>query len=110
MVQNREIALNCSINAGGFSGERIAEITQLDGKARKVLAPRHYCWTREGRPLSPDEPHLGTPIDGLVAARRIEDRMSGVLITTPDGDVFLVSQDTIMTRPSVSEITPNVPV
>jgi hypothetical protein len=111
MAHEKEIALFCRINAGGFSGERVVEVLLADGTEQKVLAPRHYCWTRDGRPLAPEEPALGHPIDGLVAARRLRDLSNEqVVVNTPDGEVFVVSSDVITSRPAKSEISPNVPV
>jgi hypothetical protein len=111
MTNEKEIALICRINAGGFSGERVVEVTRADGTETKILAPRHYCWTKDGRPLAPDEPTLGHPIDGLVAARRLRVLPnSHVVVNTPDGEVFAVLPVTIAPRPTTSEITSHVPV
>jgi hypothetical protein len=111
MAHEREIALSCRINAGGFSGERVVDIARADGTEQKVLAPRHYCWDRDGRPLRADEPKLGHPIDGFVAARRLRDMPNGqAVVNTPDGQVFIVSSDTIASRPSESEKPSDVPV
>jgi hypothetical protein len=74
------------------------------------LAPRHYCWTKEGQPLQPTQPELGKPIEGLVAARLIKQTADTMTVTTPDGEVFVVASDTVTARPTTSEITPHVPV
>ncbi len=111
MPREREIALKCQINAGGFSGERIAVVNLSDGNEQRVLAPRHYCWTAEGSPLAPDQPPLGNSIVGLVAARRIQDLPDGnVFVSTPDGAVFAVKPKTIDQRPATLESVPHVPV
>jgi hypothetical protein len=110
MTRKREIALICQINAGGFSGERVAEVTLVNGSTQKVLAPRHYCWTKDNNPLTPTQPELGTSIEGLVAARIIKENGGKLVVTTPDGEVFEVSSDTVQSRPTTSEITPHVPV
>jgi hypothetical protein len=111
MARDAAIALFCRINAGGFSGERLVQLTRADGTEQKALAPRHYCWTRDGRPLKPDEPELGRSIDGLVAARRLRDLPDGhVVVTTPDGEVFPARADAVTARPAESEIDSYVPV
>src|SRR5205807_10636593 len=60
------VSLLCRIRPGGFSGERIVGITCSDGSEHISMAPRHYCWTREQKPLGPHEPAPGKIIDGLV--------------------------------------------
>ena len=110
MTRNREIALFCRINAGGFSGERIAQVTLADGSEQIVLAPRHYCWTKDGQALTPTQPESGKPIEGIVAARLIEEAAGAAKVTTPDGEIFMVSSGTMTKRPSYSEINTNVPV
>jgi hypothetical protein len=111
MLHTREIALLCRIDAGGFSGERVVEVVSSEGKRVKALAPRHYCWTREGRPLQPEEPELGKALDGLVAARRLDNLPGGrVLVSTPDGEELVVSSATVTARPTRSEVAPHVPV
>ena len=110
MARTREIALVCRIHAGGFSGERIAQVTLASGGVQMVLAPRHYCWNHDGRPLAPNQPELGHALDGIVAARLIEEAQGVVKVTTPDGEVFVVSADTVKPRPEASEIPLHVPV
>ena len=111
MPRNQEVALRCQIKAGGFSQERIAEVALAGGGKHTVLAPRHYCWTQDKRPLGIDEPAAGQTINGWVAARRLGGRPGEpVVVTTPDGDVFEVSHEIVETRPAESEISPHVSV
>jgi len=111
MPRTQEVALHCQIKAGGFSGERIAEVALAGGSTHTVLAPRHYCWTQDKRPLGLDEPAPGQTMNGLVAARRLGGRPGEpVVVTTPDGDVFEVPPEIVETRPAESEISPHVPV
>lgn len=111
MAQGIEIAVLCRISAGGFSGERIAEITKADGTKQKVSALRHYCWKADRSLLAPDEPRSGQTVEGLVAARRLKDLPNGqVVVNTPDGEIFAVPSTTVTNRPAVSEITSNVSV
>src|SRR4051812_37479916 len=68
-----QIGLLCQIAAGGFSGERVVQIPLPDARMHKGLAPTHYCWTRAERPLAREEPAPGVLLDGIVAARWLQD-------------------------------------
>jgi hypothetical protein len=111
MPQTREVALAGLVKPGGFSEERIVEVALPGGGVQAVLAPRRYCWTREGTPLGTDEPAAGRTIEGLVAARGLGRTSEGlVLVDTPDGETFAVAADIVKPRPDKSEINSRVPV
>jgi hypothetical protein len=94
------MAVKCEIARGGFSGERVVAIKCLDGVPRKGLAPTDYCWTIAKKPLPEDEPPHGQVIDGYVAARQYGSKASGhVTIEIPDGEVMIVSADSVIPRP-----------
>jgi hypothetical protein len=110
MTRIKPIALRCKISRGGFSGERVVHVVGPDGKEYKGLAPTHYCWTEDGQRLGLEEPAAGNSIDGLVAAQRLVDLPGNqVVVTTPDGEVFVVSSDIMVPRPE-PEPAANVPV
>jgi hypothetical protein len=110
MPRNRPIALFCRIARGGFSGERVIQVPLPDGQEYRGMAPRHYCWTGTGRDLGREEPDNGQSIEGLVAARWLEDAPDGrAIVTGPDGEVLRVAPEQITQRPA-AEPTPNVPV
>jgi hypothetical protein len=110
MTTSREIALLCRIGPGGFSGELVFWVALAEGGEQQGLAPRGYCWDRDGKPLGLDRPGPKEKIDGLVAARRLQDLPNGwVVVNTPDGEVFTVSKDVVTRRPPV-EVTSSVPV
>jgi hypothetical protein len=110
MPQVKSIGLRCQILPGGFSGERVIEINLPDGTKYRGLAPRHYCWTSDGKPLSPDEPAPGKSLSGIVAARVLErDNNGQIRVTIPDGEIFDVSEGGIVDRPN-SELVSNVSI
>ncbi len=110
MPNGKEIALRCRISPGGFSGERIADVPLGEGGNRRVLAPRQYCWAPDGRPLRPEEPAPHTAMDGLIAARLLETiQGERAIVTTPDGEVFVVSKSIISPRPDPEPVS-HVPV
>ena len=110
MINGKEIALSCTIRAGGFSGERIVQVRLADGTEYQGLAPEHYCWDKDRHALALDQPAPGESMPGFVAARRLKNWPSGkTVVTTPDGEVFAVANDIISDRPA-AEITSNVPV
>jgi hypothetical protein len=104
-----QIGLRCEFTPGGFSGQRVALIRLASGDIHKGLAPLHYCWDRHGHPLRADEPAAGQTVEGIVAARRLQERAGQVVVSIPDGDVLVVPEEIVTERPA-SEISPHVPV
>ena len=93
------VALPCRLSPGMFSGERIIEVKLANGDTYTGLAPRHFCWNASGRLVSESEPT--TEVDGMVAARRIEDLDEDqVAVEIPDGAVIAVDENHVQSRPT----------
>jgi hypothetical protein len=104
------IGLLCRFTPGGFSGQRVALIRLADGQTHKGLAPLQYCWTRDKKPLGPEEPAEGQAVDGIVAARYLRPEQDGkVVVSIPDGDVIVVPRSLVTARPT-PEPASHVPV
>jgi hypothetical protein len=98
-MYRKPIAVKCRISRGGFSGERIIKVDLIDGSEHVGLAPTHYCWGAEGKPLGQDDPPIGDSTDGIVAAQELGRSAGGVRVTTPDGEVFAVPLGSVVARP-----------
>jgi hypothetical protein len=86
-----------------FSSERLFEVTMANGEVHRGLAPRHFCWNRQGTVIAEDETTDG--VEGHLAAR-IVDRLPGnqVAVEIPDGEVIAVRESQVVQRPT--EIQP----
>jgi len=95
----RLVALKCKVSPGGFSGERIFEVTLADGKPYRSLAPRQFCWNTNRQIVAENEP--SSEIEGMIAARVVdfidEDQ---VLVEVPDSEIIAVDTDKVEERPS----------
>ena len=100
MAVEELVAVECKISRGGFSSERQFRIALSEGE-HIGLAPVEYCYTRQGEPLGGQAPSRATPLDGLVAARVLEQDAAGkVLIYLPDGEVVSIDAALIHTNPA----------
>jgi hypothetical protein len=100
---NSLVALPCKLSPGGFSGERIFEVTLADGKPYKSLAPRQFCWNGERLLVAENEPT--GEIEGMVAARVVESiDHDQIIVEVPDGAVIAVDKEAVQNRPT--EINP----
>jgi hypothetical protein len=93
------VALTCKVAPGGFSGERIFEVTLANGEPYRSLAPRQFCWNIHDQIVAENEPR--TEVDGMVAARVVdsidEDQM---LVEVPDGEIIAVDKNNVKQRPT----------
>ncbi|MEO6811397.1 MAG: hypothetical protein ABI353_19985 [Isosphaeraceae bacterium] len=106
MSGRRFVALPCILALGGFSGERIFEVTLANGSPYRSIAPRHFCWNIQGRLVAETEPATEAP--GMVAARVIDQTDDGqMIVEVPDGEVIAVDQKIVRSRPT--EIKPPEP-
>lgn len=93
------IALVCKVSPGGFSGERIFEVTLANGEPYRGLAPRQFCWNGQGVLVKENEPE--TEIDGLIAARLIDSiEDDQMIVEVPDGEIIAVDRDRVRKRPT----------
>ncbi len=104
----RQVAVSCQISKGAFSDELVFEIETTGGETHIGAASRQYFWDENGRTLGADEPG-DTPINGLVAARRLKSNNGSTLVAVPDGEVISVRSDAIGSRPAESESS-HVPI
>lgn len=105
-TDRRYVAVPCKLMLGGFSGERIFEVTLANGGSYRGVAPRQFCWNEQGQLLQKEEPAAESP--GLIAARvidRIEDGQ--VVIEVPDGENIAVDDKVVKNRPT--QIRPPAP-
>jgi hypothetical protein len=110
MASATQVAVQCEILRGGFSGERVVLIRTADGSERKGLAPTDYCWKADRTPLGPEDPSNGARVQGYVAARLHGTTANGqAIVEIPDGEVMIVPQASVIQRPS-AEIASHVPV
>ena len=98
MCATKLVALKCVISRGGFSEERVFALKDIDHKG---VCSRRYLWRENGAALDESEPALGQEIDGFVAARIIDIRRSGVLLSIPDGEVVEVPSEQLHERPNM---------
>lgn len=92
------VALTCKVSPGGFSGERIFEITLANGESYRSLAPRHFCWNSENHLVAESEPQA--EITGMIAARVIDVVDGQTIVEVPDGEIIAVDQDRVKPRPT----------
>ncbi len=93
------VALTCKVSPGGFSGERIFEVTLANGEPYRSLAPRQFCWNSHNQIVAENEPQ--TEVDGLVAARIIDSiDKDQMLVEVPDGEIIAVDQSNMKSRPT----------
>lgn len=100
------VALPCELSPGMVSGERVFVVTLANGKSYSGIAPRFFCWTADGRLVGRDEPKK--EVDGLIAARVVDDELEGnqIVVEVPDGVVIAVDQGLVKPRPT--EIRPPI--
>jgi hypothetical protein len=93
------VALTCKVSPGGFSGERIFEVTLANGESYRSLAPRQFCWNSNNQIVAENEPQ--TEVDGLVAARIVDSiDKDQMLVEVPDGEIIAVDQSNMKSRPT----------
>jgi hypothetical protein len=118
MSNRKLVAIPCKLAPGMFSTELVFAVTMANGETHHGIAPRHFCWNRQGRLVSENE--VVHEADGLVAAKFVEDLGGGqTAIEVPDGEVIAVRDANIVPRPTqikppglstLTEPEPNVPV
>ncbi len=109
MTQRKKlVAVECKVSRGGFSGERIVYITEVSGNERRALAPVAYCFDENMQPFNPDEPPAGKLVSGFVFAILLGSEPTALVISTPDGDRFVVPNSQV--RPVAPELSEHVPV
>src|SRR5207244_1812823 len=107
------------IAPGMFSSERIFKVQLANGETYSGITPRHFCWNDNREPLGEKEPDK--EVDGMVAARLIEQRQDGqCIVEVPDGEVLAVDPAVVVWErpteirppgpPSRKELSPHVPV
>ena len=118
MTDRQLVALPCKLSAGMFSSERVFAVTMANGQVYHGIAPRHFCWNKQGHPLAEHE--AAQEVDGKVAAKVVEELEAGqVAVEVPDGEVIAVPKGHVLRRPTEIrpptipapvEPKPNVPV
>lgn len=108
MRNSKYKAIRCTISRGGFSDERVFDLSP-SGLQYSGVASRRYMWHENGEVIGEGEPPADQAIEGLVAARvvKVEDDGS-VYVSVPDGEVVKLRADQLQDRPA--GVGENVPV
>jgi hypothetical protein len=100
------VAIPCTLTPGLFASERMFAVRLANGEVYRGIAPRHFCWNKEGRLIAADEPTEG--VDGFVAARIVDELDDDQLaVEVPDSKVLAVDKNQVRSRPT--EIKPPIP-
>ena len=101
MTERDLVALPCKLTRGGFPSERGFDVVLANGQIYGGLAPKHFCWTKEGVLIEGDEAN-GDEVDGFVAAKRLDqiDDTDQFLVEVPDAMRVVVWGSTIVKRPT----------
>jgi hypothetical protein len=102
------VAIKCTISRGGFSSERIFQITLTSGVDHVGAAPVEYFLGLDLQRLAPSDPARGADIEGFVTGRLSENEDGNCLVSVPSGDVLSVPESDIQTHPTGN--TSHVPV
>jgi hypothetical protein len=93
------VAIQCQVEPGGFSGERLFTVQLANGEDYVSVAPRQFCWNSNGNLVAINEP--ASKVNGLVAARVLEElEHSQVLVEVPDGQIIAVDRSKVQRRPT----------
>lgn len=113
------VATPCKLAPGMFPGERLFTVKLANDTTHSGIAPRYFCWNKNGELVAENEPATGE-IDGFLAAR-VVDELDGdqVAVEIPNGEVIAVDRADVRPRPTEIrppshpaplEDHPNVPV
>jgi hypothetical protein len=97
-IDRQLVAIYCKISPGAFSGERVFSIDLANGDKYKSLAPRQFCWNGQNQIVEKDEPQ--SEIEGLIAARIVEDIEGQFIVEIPDGNIIAVKKELVEKRPT----------
>jgi hypothetical protein len=100
------VLLICRISQGGFSGERIVHVTQVDGTSFKTVVPTLYCRNEDGEELQDDDPPKGQQLSGRVQARLIANGGETATVEIPDGSIIKVPAGSVRKRELKEEYVP----
>jgi hypothetical protein len=92
------VNVRCRLSRSGFSGERVFRVACFDGTEHVGVAPTHYCLTGKGKPIGPDVPQKGKPIDGWVEGLLVVDDGERLAVALPDGDTIKVQPDQVWAK------------
>lgn len=107
MQPHRLLVVNCTLSRGGFSDERVFELTLADGSQHIGAAPRHYCYTQSLQQLGDKDPISEHTITGKLIAKFIEQNNGATVVAVPDGSVVAVPTNAVQ---QFTGDLPDVPV
>lgn len=101
MTERDLVALPCKLSRAAFSTERGFDVVLANGQVYGGIAPKHFCWTKEGVLIEGDEATEGE-VDGFVAAKRLDqiDETDQFLVEVPDAMRVVVRASQIVKRPT----------
>lgn len=93
-MQGQQVFLKCEISMGGFSGERVFELSTTSGSDYAGIAPVAYCRRDDGSCYNVHEPR--SKERGKVMARLIRNGGNEAFVAIPDGEAISVSEDIVV--------------
>jgi myosin-like protein len=105
MRNDRTVFSACRLSRSGFSGERVFRVIRFDGSEHVGVAPTHYCRNKSLKPLGPDAPPKGHPIEGWIEGILIDDDGEKMTVALPDGNTIKVKRDQVKEQASVSHVS-----
>ena len=97
-IDRQLVAIRCKIAPGAFSGERIFSVNLANDEKYRSLAPRQFCWNSKKQLVQEHEPQ--EEIEGLIAARIVEDIEGQLIVEIPDGNIIAVREELVEKRPT----------
>jgi hypothetical protein len=91
MMTDTLVLLECTLSRGAFSEDRVFELVLGNGKRYVGVAPRHYCYSRKGQLLRPEDPPPDATVPGKTTAQVIRQGDNAILVSLPDGAVVSVA-------------------
>ena len=93
-----KVLVRCKIHPGGFSGERVFEVTMAAGNEYCGVSPLAYCRDEAVEPVRDGVPAPGTEIVGYVEALSIKTVRGNTFVEFPDGQAVLIPSEQVTHR------------
>lgn len=94
-MRSNLVSVKCKIELGAFSGERVFVVRLANGDEYRSLASISHCMKEKGKALATNEPISEYDMDGFVKAIKIKKELTNIIVEVPDGQLIMVSNETI---------------